>query len=438
MANRLTPAQIRNSFHRIISDVAQDAKPFVKKPGRDFTRRRTCTIDKMLLSIITKENHSLGREVSGYFSFRGGSFPTKSAFVQARQKLKPEAFMHVLYELNRQFPLRQTYKGLHLLGCDGTDSNIPADKNDAATFIPYNSKNGGYYQMHTVVMYDLLEKRYTDAVVQPRREMQEAQACCTMIDRNTIDGDCLYIGDRGFFSFNLLAHVMEAGQFFLIRVKDINGERSPFKYLEMPSDGDCQVQCDFILTRKNGKLCKEHPEKYKHLHPQRRFDFIPAGDKQSTYPISFRLVRIYLDDSIEYLVTNLPEKRFSLKEIKELYHLRWRIETSFLFLKYGMAMNYFHSIRRDLIMQEIYAKLILSNFIALILICVEIPESDTKYKYQVCVSNAIYHCRRFLFGEISSKRLLEILTKNRTPVRLGRKNARKIQSQQLRSLQNRT
>ena len=96
MANRLTPTQICNSFHRIIYNLAQDAKPFVKNPGRDFTRRRICTIDNVLLSLITKETHSLNREVSDYFSLRGGTFPTKSAFVQARQKLKPDTFMHVL------------------------------------------------------------------------------------------------------------------------------------------------------------------------------------------------------------------------------------------------------------------------------------------------------------------------------------------------------
>ena len=66
---------------------------------------------------------------------------------------------------------------------------------DPASLIPFNSNNGGYYQNHTVAMFDLLEKRYTDAVIQPRRE-EEIQACCEMIDRNPISGKCCFIADR--------------------------------------------------------------------------------------------------------------------------------------------------------------------------------------------------------------------------------------------------
>ena len=65
------------------------------------------------------------------------------------------------------------------------------------------------------------------------------------------------------------------------------------------------------------------------------------------------------NETNEYLVTNLSESDFPVGEIKALYNLRGDVEVSFLFLKYGMAMNYFHYIHRDFIGQEIFAKLIL-------------------------------------------------------------------------------
>ena len=42
--------------------------------------------------------------------------------------------------------------------------------------------------------------------------------------------------------------------------------------------------------------------------------------------------------------------------------MRWGIETSFRDIKYAAGMVFFHSRKNELILQEIYAKLILYNF----------------------------------------------------------------------------
>ena len=41
-------------------------------------------------------------------------------------------------------------------------------------------------------------------------------------------------------------------------------------------------------------LQKEHPERYKHLFPHRKFDFIAKDDRESTYTLAFRLIKILL------------------------------------------------------------------------------------------------------------------------------------------------
>ena len=51
-----------------------------------------------------------------------------------------------------------------------------------------------------------------------------------------------------------------------------------------------------------------------------------------------------------------------LEEIKELYHKRWGIETSFRELKYAIGLSALHSKKRESIKQEIYARLLLYNF----------------------------------------------------------------------------
>lgn len=62
------------------------------------------------------------------------------------------------------------------------------------------------------------------------------------------------------------------------------------------------------------------------------------------YYLSFRVVRFKLTEySYEVLLTNLSEDEFSVVDLKELYAMRWGIETSFRDLKYSLDLSYFHS-----------------------------------------------------------------------------------------------
>lgn len=434
-----TPAQIRSTLHLCLKEMESNIGNFVKRPGQDFTRRRIGSFSDTILTIMTMEAHSLNRELFEYYNPLHRIPLTKSAFIQNRSKLNSSVFTHLLKSFNSKHPFREQYKGLHLIACDGTDSNIPADKEDTVSFIPYNSNDGGYFQFHTVVMFDLLEGRYTDAVIQPRQKMQEADACCTMVDRNPVSGPCLFICDRGFFSYNLLAHIVESGNFFLIRVKDVEHNLSPFKHCSLPAASEDETLCDFVLTRKRSKLVKQHPDKYKIIHPLRKFDYIARNDLNATFPLSFRLVKLLLpNDTFEYVVTNLPQVDFPVDEIRLLYQMRWGIEVSFRFLKYNLAMNYFHSVKREFLMQEIFAKIILYNFISLLLSCVQVPKNNSAFLCKISVSDAIFKCRSFLLGHISQSRLLELLMRDLTPIRPGRSFKRKIRSHRLMPLQNRT
>ena len=68
----------------------------------------------------------------------------------------------------------------------------------------------------------------------------------------------------------------------------------------------------------------------------------------------------------EIIYTNLPREDFSTEELRELYNMRWGIETSFRDIKYAAGLLFFHSRKKELVIQEIYAKLILYNFCELI------------------------------------------------------------------------
>ncbi len=430
-----TPAQIRSKLLEIIGRMSNTPDAFVVRPQKDFTRNRICTMPNIIMNLITAENHSLNRELFSYYKSLKTKVPTKSAFIQARSKLKPEAFQYLLNEFNNAFPFAKTFCGLHLIACDGTDSNIPALAEDGDSFISYNSGKGGYYQNHLVACYDLLEKRYTDAILQPRKKMKESQACCQLVDHNPVPGKCLFIMDRGFFSMNLLAHVQENDQFFLLRVKELSSKESPFKFLYLPDCDEFDIPVRFIVTRSSG-LYRKDPSLYKYMRGGKYFDFIDPLDLHAQYLLSFRLIKLKLsENSFEYLVTNLPD-HFAISVLKDLYHLRWGIETSFRFLKYNIAMSFFHSIKRVFICQEIFSRLILYNFCSLAVACADPPVS--RHPCHINFSNAVYMCRSFLIVPLSRSVFYRYLCSDTVPVRPDRSYIRKIQSQVLKPLQHRT
>lgn len=76
-----------------------------------------------------------------------------------------------------------------------------------------------------------------------------------------------------------------------------------------------------------------------------------------------RMVRFLLDTGgYECIVTNLEREAFPPWRIRELYHLRWGIETSFRKLKYSLGLSQLHSKKAGYVEQEIYARVILYNF----------------------------------------------------------------------------
>ena len=147
-----------------------------------------------------------------------------------------------------------------------------------------------------------------------------------------------------------MSHAIEKGWKFLIRIKDVhsNGIASG---LELPQTAVFDMDINLILTRNQTKSKKQAG--YKFMPTVQSFDYIPIGSKED-YPISFRIARFKIaDDSYETVITNLDRFCFSAEKLKELYHLRWGIETSFRELKYAIGLTSFHAKKVDYIKQEI-------------------------------------------------------------------------------------
>ena len=112
--------------------------------------------------------------------------------------------------------------------------------------------------------------------------------------------------------------------------------------------------------------------------------------------------------------------------------MRWGIETSFRELKYTVGLVNFHAKKKESIVQEIFARIILYNFAEMITTHVVISKSGTKHVHQVNFTVAIDVCRRFMRVCFWNNGLLPdveaLIGKNTLPVRPGRTDKRKMRS----------
>lgn len=404
-----------------IHELAANPEHYVLHPGKDFSRNRKLGFQRLLLMLLTMEGDCIKEELYRYFG-RSTDTPSKAAFYKQRKKVKEDAFRSLLVSFTQKCQKKLLKGKYSLVACDGSAADIFRNPDDSDTFFEPNGKSTrGFNQIHINAFFSVLDKKFTDLLIQPARKRNEYSAFCQMVDRSESDTPVIYLCDRGYASYNAFAHVIENGQFFVMRCTDDKTE----KILGFPLDNIRQLDyhVERILSRSQSKKKRLHPEQeeqYRFVCKNVPMDYITQGHPE--YRLSLRIIRIELSDSCyENLNTNLPELDFDFDDLKDLYCLRWDEETSFRDLKYPLCLKAFHSQKYEYIIQEVWARAILYNFCSEIAMAVEIPEKKRKYVYQVNYSEAIKICRDFL--RIHDGTTLDVeglIAQNILPVRPGR------------------
>ena len=407
-----------------ISEISLHPKQFAGNPEKDFTRKRKLPLKQVLNCVLSMTGKSLRGELMDYFNLSLKA-PTVSALVQQRNKINFTAFEALFHSFTESVDECSLYKGYRLLAVDGSDLHTPTNKDEKSSF--YEGTNGQkpYNLFHLNALYDLQRRLYVDAVVQGSKHENEHRAFVTMVDKDNSSIPTIYIADRGYESYNNMAHVIEKGQKFLIRVKDLggNGISSRLKL----NDSSFDIDVVLNLTRKQTNKAKETLD---YLPHNVNFDFLPKTCRKNIpcnpYMLKFRLVRFEIaDNSYELLVTNLDKEKFNIAELKELYAMRWGIETSFRDLKYSLSLSYFHSKKTEHILQEIFARLTMYNFAELITSHVVIKQKNRKYSYRINFAAAVHICRNFFLKNISPSDIEALLLMHLLPVRQRSANPRR-------------
>lgn len=375
-----------------IQSLDQYKEEFVKNPGRDFTRKRKLTFFDTIMLIISMECGTIRSELLKYFSYSPET-ATSSAFIQQRDKIKPNAFRTLFYAFSDSFT-SESKDGYHYYAVDGSEVLIPLEgENEAYRYFGRENQRP-YYQVHLNAIYDLLSKRYTSAYIEPRKGHDERKAFDIMLDENSFPQNSVFIFDRGYEGYPLMAHISQKNQFFVIRAKD-KSTGGILKGLDLPSEDEFDITFDKILVNNLSSKHKQNPELYHRVHFNPKSYYL--NDTVKEFPLSFRIIRLRLNNgSYECLLTNLPKEQFDVAALKEIYNSRWGIETSFRQLKYTIGLLDFHSKKIESIEQEIWARLILYNYSMIVTANIKERKNNSRYQCKLNIANAINICRKFL------------------------------------------
>lgn len=425
--------QIKDLFYSSVEKIASDISRYAAHPDTDFLRNRKISPQKLISFLVSQGASSTKVEMLDFWGFNS-SAPSSSALNQQRAKLKPEALEAVFKQFNSSLQsLRpsvlqdEKYRFLAADGSTFTYFSTPKFSPKDYYCSPGHSIRG-FYSMHLNAFFDPETHTYTDALIQPVHCKNEYGAFCSIVDRHDIQKNRknVYIGDRGYCSYNNMAHVLEQGQYFLFRTKDIIS-KGPVGNFDFPEEESFDIDVRVTLVRSHSKKIPVAAGRYvRFIDKAADFDYIEYGS-HDTYEINFRIVRFPINDSTyECIVTNLPRDEFPAERIKTLYYSGWGIESSFRKLKYTIGLSSFHSYKPEYIKQEIWAKLIAYNMTETMITYTVTEAHNTKHEYKVNFTVAAHICRVFLRLTTEKDRydVMLLLQKELIPVRTERKYPR--------------
>ncbi|CAM4430781.1 IS4 family transposase [Paenibacillus alkaliterrae] len=299
-----------------------------RKRPTDFTRDRKMPFEEVILFMLLSFKCSTQSALRRFFTaLCKPVFMKQQSFSEARAKIKVEAFIQ-LFNLTVEVMrtnCRRTWHGYRLLAVDGSKIALPADKN----LLKHFGGTGRHASSPTAqgsIAYDVLNDIVMDALLAPlstdERTLakQHLDKCKAMDPREKK----LFVFDRGYASFELIDSLVQNGFQFVMRVRE-----------KFNLAIDAQTRPDgFVWLEKNGKR------------------------------IRVRVIKFKLDSGeTETLITGL-DKRMGTRAFKQLYFLRWPVETKYDLVKNKLQMENFTSRTVEGIGQDFYATLYLANTVA--------------------------------------------------------------------------
>lgn len=361
---------------------------------KDFTRQRCLPFGVMILFLLNLVKRALQDELDEFFNLDSGAavaarLVTKSAFSQARQKLKAEAFV----ELNdvqvdyfyHQFA-SQTWHGLRLLAVDGSTARLP----DTPDIVAHFGRWGGVPLARVSQLFDPLNQVTVEALLGPKDQGERDYAARHF--EHIGPGDLVLL-DRGYPAFWLFALILSRDAQFCARV----------------SVGVWTVVDQFVASGL--------PEQIVGLSPCSTARQDCLARQLPVQPLTVRLVRIELDSGeIEVLITSLLDRAgYPMAVFKDLYHQRWPVEENYKVLKLRVEVENWSGRSTVSIYQDFHAKVFTANLAALLAQPaqqeVALQSQSKQYTYQINFTHLLSKMKETVVRLLRDPAVEDLLTR---------------------------
>ena len=316
---------------------------------------------------------------------------SRQALSKQRIYINPEIFKKIsrgyLFEINydRDNGFFEDYKGYRLFSGDGSDFEIPDFKEVREEF---NIKDTPFYRKPAMGKFssimDLLNGYILDGIIGNYKEgelplmHQNLDNIMELINPEK----SIFIFDRGYNAIELYARIISMKGKFIVRLKNKSYKAERQKI----NKNDSPLKIKLTKSRLNKFHNKELKEEY----------------SKENY-LNLRIIIIELDNgTTEFLLTNILEKDFTIRDFKKLYNLRWNIETNYNTIKNRLNIENYSGKKRITIEQDIYSKFLrynifqhYKNYFNLLINKVK-RKKGVKNKYQVDQAHLIRKLKKFL------------------------------------------
>ena len=334
-----------------------------------FIRNRKMPLTDLMFTMINRRGITLSLELRNYMkTAHPGMEISKPGYLKQRMKLNPLAFYELYRHHNRNFyadPGFSHFHGYLVLAADGSGINIPTTRETLDTF-GTSSRKGTKPQASIGLgcLYDVMNRMILESDC-CKCKFDEMRLAEEQIDRvsETIGASqpFLVVMDRGYPSTAAFIRMMEKGVLFLVCLKSSDYKKE-------------QASLSFPDTWVDIRLDKSRINHYKRTDIGQRMEELGH--------ITLRMVKVPLPEGKEeVLITNLPSETFDSRQIAELYHMRWGIETAYETLKDRLQIENFTGTRPVLLLQDIYSTIYVSNLAEDIIRDAE-AELDEKEKHR--------------------------------------------------------
>lgn len=391
----------------------------------DFTRKRKQPFGCVLLFMFNLLRKSLVIEIDNFIQHlnsRVGSPTvqnfTKSAFVQQRKKIKPVVFKYLSGVITKNYYVKNNsniklFNGFRILAVDSSKITLPYTEELKKVFgESKNNTNTVVVQARSSVLYDVLNHITLDSSLN-NLKLGERQLALGHWDQWRKNDLIIY--DRGYPSYDFKYEHIKAGVDYLIRT----------------TTSYSNVVKSFVTSGKKSKVVEILPGKNQ---------AIQGKDYDKNTAMKVRLVRIDLPSGeIEILMTSLLDsKKYPTTMFKELYFLRWGIETFYDELKNKLKLEYFTGYSTISILQDFFCAIFISNLQSVIVNDLQeelkIKNQNTKLDYKVNTNLSYGFLKNrileLLFKEAPLEQVFNeletLFLQNTIPIRENRNNKRDV------------